>query len=230
MGFWGCVCSAVSAVASYVGGAISSIGSAMTSFASRIIANHPNQIELELGSKIIAEIFGLIADIFGLKEKEEKVDELGAKALQEDTMSRDEFKTEKEYIEYLRKEIELDRAKFENMSKEEKLACEIIGATILTKGIEEKTKVEIPPEFLHSVEKTGMTANEVKDYIEKFSEKNISSMGLMSDYLQGKNIDKNTENVFSAIKEVLREHNPNMSESKIDEKIIDMIKQENIRY
>ncbi|MCW2279146.1 hypothetical protein [Heliophilum fasciatum] len=227
MGWFSSACSvvssAISSAVSFVGSNIGKIGGGIVGNAIAILSPFKN---LELAVKaleVIAVIVTTIAEILGVGHKNERMDELGAKAIQEDTLPREEFKSEQEYIHYLREEIELDREKFNKMSPEERLACTAIGTNILAKSIEEKTGVEIPAEFLLTAEKIKLSAEEIKACIDKFKENGYFNMGTMSDYLQGKDLKGKEPVISSAIIHALQAVNPQMTHADVQHKMVNLV-------
>lgn len=113
----------------------------------------------------------------------EKVDELGAKAMQEDTHPKLEEESTQEYLDYLRNDVKLDEEKFAKMTEDEKLACEALGTSMLTKSVEEKTGIELPPEFLLTIAKSRLRYEQVEKFIHSFSDSGINSMGEFTKYI-----------------------------------------------
>lgn len=193
----GAVGSLVSGVASFVGSAITTIGSTVCGAAKGFIGAVA-KIGVETVGAIkeavgfVGEMIHTIAEIVLDMKLEDTPEELGAKALQAEK-SIDDFNGEAEaYIRYLKDEIELDRARFEKMTSEEKLGCEAIGITLETKAVEQKLGgVEIPEESLAELGKihmAGIDIDAVKllDIIKMLKESGITNMNDVVDYLEGK--------------------------------------------
>ncbi|KAB2954274.1 hypothetical protein F9B85_00845 [Heliorestis acidaminivorans] len=227
MGWFSSACSAIgsaiSTAVNFVGNNLGKIGGVIGNSVAVILSPFKT-LEIAIRAiEAIAILVTTIAEILGIGQKDEKMDELGAKAIQEDTLPREEFETHQEYIKYLREEIELDREKFNEMSPEERLACTAIGTTILAKSIEEKTGVEIPAEFLLTAEKINLSAEEIKVCIDKFKENGLFTMGEMSDYLQGKDLKGKEPAISSVIIDAMQALNPQMTHKDVQNKMINMI-------
>ncbi len=186
MGFFGAICSVVSSVASGFGSAISSavssIGSALSSFASTVGPVIANVIE---ALKPIAEAIGKFANAFlqgmGILKPEEKVEDLGERALQAAAkgITLDKYENFDDYMEALRN-IELDPEISAKRSTAEKL---VAGMGVGTVGVEDKYNVErgslngmwllpmtnpnyFTPERMQSLIATGRFGGDVFAYLE----------------------------------------------------------------
>lgn len=225
MGFWDICCSigsAISSACSFVGNCISSVGKAVAGFASGLlncIIAVPLPIPPLECLRVIVIIVEAIGKILGVINNNEGVQDLGAKATQDGVRSWDEFQTEKEYIAYLRNEIELDRERIEKMSDAEKIACTAMGTAIVSRGISEELKMEITPEFLVSVAALEMKADEVLRCIEKFKLSDFTTMDSMREYLQGKYMKGQEEKANGAIFAALKETNQGLTDADINAKI-----------
>ena len=223
MGLFSGVCSIVGAAVNFIGSCMNRLGSNICTFGQKILSPFPN---IDIAIRVIDAVVKIVKYIgkeLGLIEKEEQIDEIGAKAMQEDSLARDKFKSNQEYIEYLRNKVELDIEKFNKKSPEEKVACKAVGVAIVTRAIEEKTGIELPPEFLLNAEKIKLSGQEVKTFIEKFKENGFNNMGIMTDYLQKNNDKSNSDKISATIGEGLKENNPKLSDDEVENKIIDMI-------
>lgn len=221
----GAICSGISRACSTIDSVVSTVGKAVSGFAKTIILPFP-KIELAIKAiEVIATIVSALAEALGFKEENEEVDELGAKAVQCDKKPEDFDSTEK-YIEYLRNEVKLDEEKFNNMSESEKLACNAVGVSILTKGVEEKAGVSISPEFLLEIAKLKnnniIDGKEILTYIDTFKSNGLTNMKDMSDYLKASLDEFKIEKVDSAVVDAIKKLNPNMSDDAIQEKVVDM--------
>lgn len=217
---------AVSAVVSAVSSLASGIGGAIAKFAPSIIKPF---LGLELGKilaviEIIAIVIGRIADILGLKEEKESTEEIGMKAeeAEKKDIKPENFDSYQEYINYIRKEIEIDKKKLNNLSDEEKVKYGTVGTAILVKGIEEKEKFEIPAEFVVEIGKQDMSMEETRQYIKEFKEQNLDLKDF-TNYLKG-TIDnvKTIREVEHAIESAIKELNPDMSDRDLEGKILNM--------
>ena len=223
MGFLGAIASGLSAVGSFIGGCASKLGSSICGIVGGLLSPFPQLGIAITVIKVVGEIIKIIAEGLGIIKEEDQIDELGAKAMQEDTLGRDAFKSEQEYIEYLKNEVALDREKFEKASPEEKLAYAAVGVSIVSKSVEEKTGIGIPPEFLLTAAKTKMSVEEVSAYIEKFKEKGFETLGVISSYLKGEDMKGDESTISSTIMEGLQQANPDMNQEQIQDRLVDMI-------
>ena len=217
----------IGGVASFLSTAVSTVGSAIVGVASTLIAKLP---DLALAKEVvgfIATVISKVAEFLGVGPKDENMEELGAKAMQEGIRPKMEEETTQEYLDYLRNEVVLDREKYEKLSDTEKVACSTLGTTLVSKSIEEKTGVELPPEFLLSIAKTKMRAEEITKFISEFGKNEIFNMGVLSDYLSNKLTESKVEKVDSIIVSSLKELNPDVSEQAIKEEILDMKRNNN---
>lgn len=240
MGFCSFISSCISSCCSAIGGALSSVGSAIGSLCSSIggalfggvaalaasilgpIVSLPlAEILLTVGT--IAKIVGFIAEALGLKEENETPEELAMKAEQADKKPED-FDSTEAYIEYLRKEVEVDKEKLKNLTNEERLTYKTIGTSLYIKEIEEKYGVKMPGEFWLSVKKMNMDGKEVQKYIESFKEHGLNDMGDMVCYMKGLPLDdsKDRSKVSGAMLEALKELHPEMKEEDLIGKLLDM--------
>lgn len=207
-----CVCSTIG---NAIGGTIGSLTGKMGELLTVVL--DPYKV-IEIACKIIKSV----AESLGLIEKEENVEELGVKATQPNTKRSDEFESTEEYIKYLREEVELDKKRYEGLSKEEKLACKVAGTAIVVKGVEEKSGMKLPPEFLVDITKINLKHDELGAYIESFKMNGISDMKVMTDYLSGKGEYSKADVASKAIVNGLLALNPQMSIEEVQDKLVEM--------
>lgn len=206
------VCSVIgSAIGGTIGSLTGKIGELLT------VVLDPYKV-IEIACKIIKTI----AESLGLIEKEEMVEEIGAKASQPNTKRSDEFENTEEYIKYLREDVEIDKKRYEGLSKEEKLACKVAGTVIVVKGVEEKTGMKLPPEFLVDMTKLNLKHDELNTYIQSFKTHGISDMKVMTDYLSGKCEYNKVDTASRAIVNGLMSLNPQMSLEDVQDKLVEM--------
>ncbi|ETJ17702.1 hypothetical protein Q604_UNBC18735G0004 [human gut metagenome] len=217
---------AISVVGSLVSSLSSSIGGAIAKLAPSIIKPF---LGLEIGNiliviQVIATVIGRIADMLGVKEKEDSTEEIGMKAeeAEKKDIKPENFDSYQEYINYIRQEIEIDKKKLNNLSDEEKVKYGTVGTAILVKGIEEKEKFEIPAEFVVEIGKQDMSMEETRQYIKEFKEQNLELKDF-TNYLKG-TIDnvKTIREVGHAIESAIKELNPDMSDRDLEGKILHM--------
>lgn len=164
MGFWSGVCSFVSSACSCIGGAISSVASSLSSVLS--IAGGG------LASAITGVIRG-VAEILGVGDKEEKLEELGLKVEKSEKRFED-FDSYKEYKEHL-DSMKLDREELEKLKDPDKKdAYSIIGQGVYLAGINEHYEMKITPESLLKIVNLGIKKPEdAKTFLDECKDKDV---------------------------------------------------------
>lgn len=236
MGFFSACCSAVGSFCSSVGSAISSGFSSLCGGISSLASSVGSMLSTSVGSlatilgplsptalDIIISVVIAIGNWLGLNEEEEKVEELGERAMHPDAKKPEDFDSIEAYIQYLGNDIEIDKEALEKKSPEEKVALALVGTSILVKGIEEKTGMELSPEFLLAVGKCDMKSEEVKAYIDSFQSAGITDMKEMVNFLDGKSSPENLGKTGNAIYEAIEKQNPDLSPQDVDAKLDKMM-------
>ena len=185
---------------------------------------------MQTASIVVGAITSIVTNVskmLDIAPEDEQPDELGAKTLQEGTRPIKEGETTQEYLDYLRNEVTLDREKYEKMTTEQKLNCEIIGDTMLAASIEEKTGVGIPPEFLVAAGKVQMGYQTVNALINAFSNNGIDSLGNYTKYIENDMSEKDAVKVGSAVREAISEVNPDMTPEDIEAEVVAMKREYN---
>lgn len=219
---------ALSAAGSLVSGLVlslsASIGGAISKLAPNILKPF---LGLSIGEIIVAvqmivTVIGEIADILGVKEGESP-QEIGimAEEAEKQGIKPENFDSYQEYINCIRKEIEIDKSKLGNLSIENKIKYGVVGSAILVKGIEEKEKIEIPAEFISEIGRQNLSIEETRQYIKEFKSENLQLKDF-TNYLKGTVEDKLYEKVGNVIEASIRALNPDISEQDLDRKIINM--------
>lgn len=209
---FGAIISAVSSAISVVSSVVSTVGKALVTGATKLLEVAGKHLDT------ISNVIETIAKILNVVATDDKIDELGAKAMQSEKKPED-FDKISEYIEHLKNDIELDMNKFNDAKMEEKLARKAIGATIVSKGIEEKKNTSIPMEFWKEVVKQGMSNKEIESTIDLFKEHKENRF---SEYMNGKLDFKNEVKVGKMIIDMYRKLEPNMTIEEIEDKIMKM--------
>lgn len=212
-------CSGISGICSAIGGALFSGAGGVASIVAGIVGTAIDMTGISTIFRAVGAIVGRIAEFLGLKEPEEKPEELGMKAEEADKKPED-FDSTEAYIAYLREEVELDRMKIKGLSDTERVKYAAVGTGLYIKGIEEKYGIQAPGEFWRTVAELNLKGDEVRAYIEAFKEKGVESMKDMSDYIKGKPLESNTEpgDVSSAILDGLKQIYPEMTDQELMEK------------
>ncbi|WP_304341891.1 hypothetical protein [Campylobacter ureolyticus] len=150
MGLVGALIGVVSSAISVVSSAISTIGGTLAKYASNLLTVAGKWLP------VVADIVCNVANVLGVTDTKEDPTELGYAALNSDKKLED-FDSSKEYIEYIKNSIEIDKEKFKNLNEAEKIACTSIGSSILIDSIaENKGLDEISPNFFVSLAKLGL--------------------------------------------------------------------------
>ena len=170
----------------------------------------------------IATVVSAVAEILGIAPKGENPEELGAKAMQEGTRSQLEGESTQEYLDYLRRDVTLDEAKFKAMSTEERIACSSIGISMVSKSIGEKAGVELTPDFLLTIPKANLSALQVTKLVNAFASNGISTMDDFTGYIKNDLSEDRAPKIGNIVRNSLKELNPSLSDAEIQHEIIDM--------
>ena len=209
---------------------VSAVGTAISATASFIATKLPVVFEKAASCvSMISTVVTKVSEVLNIAPPNENPAELGAKTLQEDTRPRKAEESAQEYLDYLRNEVELDRDKFEKMSKEEKLGCEIVGDSMIAHSIGEKTNVDISGEFLLAIPQANLKSQTVLNLIKSFSESGISSMDDFVKYISNNMSEGESQNVGEAVKVAIKEGAPEMSPEEIHKEIVDMKREFNTK-
>ena len=199
------------------------IGSALSTAATFIATKLPEMLQVATTCvSTISTIVTSVGEMLKIAPPEEQPAELGAKIMQENVRSKREGELTQEYLDYLRT-VPFDEGRFDKMSEEEKLGCEVVGDVMLADSIRETTNVDLPGEFLMTLTKINMEAQTVYNLIKSFEKSGISSMGQFNDYLSGDIINEEVaEKVDGAVKSAISATSPEMSITYIQHEIIAM--------
>lgn len=218
----GIIATLATTVVSIITSVTASVGPVIARMATAI-ATHLPEIEKAIGIiGKICEVIGSIAQLLGILQPEEEVDEVGAKAMQEGVKSRTDFESTQAYIEYLRKEVELDRELFNQMDDEKKIACAVLGTAITTEALSEKLEIHISPEFIESLEKEKMSPSEIKSCMETFSEKGLKKLDLLTGYIEGNDLKGKEVEVDIAIAEAIQKAHVEYNEQDVTKRMLEI--------
>ncbi len=219
---FGFIPAAIGGIASFIGGCVSTIASVATTIGSTI-ASVATSILTKLPSleifQVIIDVVKFIADILGVTKQEDKVDEMGWKAMNSEKKLED-FDSTQDYIDHLRNDVKLDIEKFNKISDFEKAACSAIGVSIFSKGIEEKKEMTISPDFWIEIAKQGFSNDVTLKYLDYFKENNVEPK--LHEYLSGELTIAEKNEVRPVIEKVIAETNSGISNDEIDNKIMEM--------
>lgn len=179
---------------------------------------------LEMASDFLNELgdylLGIGKDLDIQELKDCSNDELGAKVLLPETRERDIDESAAKYIEYLNT-VELNKEEFENWDPEKKVASAAIGNALISESIKEKTGVEIPVDFIITMEKAEVKHDEVAALVSEFGKEGKESMSEMNDYLTNapSMTEEKTEKMESIATQALKKLNPEISEEAATSRI-----------
>ena len=195
--------SAISSVVSTIGGALAGVASNLLKLAGPLLGQ-------------VSTVIKVVGILLNILKPNEEVEELGAKALEAEQKAED-FSSNAEYIDYLRNEIKLDKEKFEKANEVEKIARTAVGASIVTKGIEENKGFEIPTMFWVKVAEQALKAKEINALIDAFKG---DKLGTFIDYSDGKLCYKDEVKTGDKLTEMYKELEPELSKEEIEEKVM----------
>ena len=218
MGLWDSICSVASSVGSAISSAASAIGDTFSKMATKLADVALPQL------KIISIIVEVIGTLLGVLNPDEKVDELGDRAVRSDKTPED-FDTTQEYMDYLREEVPFDKDEFDKLSKEEKLARSAIGSSIAMKAINDKKGFEVTPQTWLTLAKLHQSgglkdakAEEFDSILDSFKDEQKD----LQDYVKGE-LDPTKElEVGDKLVEMYQELEPTLSKDDIDKKVMQM--------
>lgn len=219
----GLIGSIIGTVGSFIAGCVSKIGPAIGSFAKNvvgIVSKIPGigaLVNVSQTIDFIAKVVHAVVDILDI-QSEDAPEVLGVKAEQAEKTIEDFDGDAEAYIRYLKEEVELDKAKMEDMTPEEKLGCKAVGLSLETKAVEKKLEgVEITPESLallgkiHMAGVSDIDADQLLRVIRELKAAGITNMNDVVDYLEGKG-DSNRMKTGEALRGAIGE----AADEKID--------------
>ena len=210
-----------------IGGFISAvapvIGQALSTVATFVATKLPTILSVAATCvSAISTIVTSVGEMLKIAPPGEQPADLGAKTMQEGVRPRQEGELTQEYLDYLRT-VPLDKEKFDKMTPEEKLGCEVVGDAMLAGAIGENTGVELSGDFIMALPKLNMGAQAVYNLIKSFSDNGINNMSQFNDYLAGDIANEETAmKVGDAVKSAISTTSPEMSSSDIQHEIIAM--------
>lgn len=198
----------------------SGVGPTVCNIAANLVAALPKALEIgKIVLHAIAEVVVKTAQIIEISPENENVEELGAKAMQEDTRPRMDDESMEDYLDYLRNEVTLDKEKLLMLSEENKIKCQAVGVGMLSEAIFEKNGVELSPAFLIAMNKMRMSAEILSTYLKEFSKNEINTMDILLDYLKGNLSDMETKDTHNIIRDIEKHISPDANMLEIQEKI-----------
>lgn len=192
MGFFSAICGAIGGICSAIGGALGgALGIAATAIAGLV------------GSPVFGAVVGLISlvsTVLGLTKKDEKQEELGAKAMLSDKKPED-FDSYQAYIDHI-SDIKLTPEMKDRLKTDEgfKTQCTSIGASMQWYGLNEKMGINMDiPSFVKLVEAGVKTPEQFQAIASTFKSKEVEPK--ISDAIECKLPMKEKVEVMDTLKE-----------------------------
>lgn len=199
------VCSGISRAASFVGSSVASIATSITN------------LGVELAGKA-GQAIKAIAEHLGILTAEDKLEELGEKAMLSDNKP-ESYDSYNDYINHLRNDVPIDQEKLATMDEKELMVRSSIGASITLKGINERLDTGVTPEFMATVAKQDLTAKEVVATIEGYKAKDLNPNDY-SLYIDDKlSLDESSKH-SSTLVEAYQKLEPELSLEQIEDKVM----------
>lgn len=212
VGAIGSVCSAIGSVCSAIGGVVMKGVSALATGIARVG---------EMAGGLIHFISNLCTGM-GLKPAEEEPQEIGLKAEKCGERPED-YDSVEDYINHLRKDIEIDHEELNKLSEMDKLKYGCIGSALYVKNMEERYNMAMPLSYLKTAQKViesgNMTEGEVKGTLDVMKEKGIENAESFSNYIEGKATVEEQMVIYDSMKEALHREFPNLSEADLNVKV-----------
>lgn len=220
MGFWSAIGSFVGSVCSAISSTVSSLGISLSTFAAKIVELAGPLLET------VGKIASMVAKFLGVTEGLEDPIELGLRAEMSDKKPED-FDNYKDYINYIKNEVKIDKEKLKNASDIDKAKYSAIGSGILIKGIEDKKDMDIGADVFVALAKIGMEtldkmggARGVDAILDTFKDGKLSEF---AKYVSGDlNSVKDKIMVSDKLTETFKNLNPEMDIKDIQKEVMDM--------
>ena len=209
------VCNLIGSAVSTISSVASSIGRGLASVATSIVT----KLESVIGK--VSNVVKASAIALGLIEKEDDIEDLGARACESDLKPED-FDTTAEYIEHLKNNVELDKEKMENKTDVDKLAHKGIGIAIMKKGIQEKTGLDLTDDFLYTIGKNDLSFEETYSLMEKFKDAGMTSTLKFDSYMKNELSLEEKIKMGDIIIDGLVDGNKGSKREDMEDKLIDI--------
>jgi hypothetical protein len=209
------ISSVVSSAVSVVSNAVKTIGNAVVETAEKFLDMGIEKLEK------VGKVIEKIAKVLGIIKPEEKVEDIGDRAMRSDKKPED-FDSTNDYIEYLRENIRAaSKEELEARPLEERLARRSVGNALLSKAIGEKKSFEIPVEFWKETVSLGLDAKEIDTFLTKFQNAGIAPSEFLK-YLKRELDLKEESKIDSALVDAYKELEPEADIKEIEEKVVRM--------
>lgn len=236
----------VSGVCSAACSVVKSVGSSLTSFASKAIGIVGNlatkaagfigmvatlplgplgpiagailqQIMIHLVSKAIE----YLAKKLGIIEDRDKVEEVGYRVEEaqehDDWKRQEDFKSFEEYYAYLKEQIPDDKIDRKKLAAN-RTEYTVLGMMELTNGLENRTGIKMPEEFLFEIGRSRMEPNEILAIVDAFKFLGSDTV-FISDYLKGKLTRAENIRIEDALLVSLRKYYPDKDDDYFHERL-----------
>lgn len=218
MGWFGDLCSnigsAISSACNAVAGAVQSLGSALVSGVTGI---------LQVAGSFLGEIGAVAKSIgvaLGFFKPKDNLDELGFRAMYSDKTI-EEFESTEAYIDHLRDNVKMDRIKFNSMKEVEKMACRATAVGITSRGIKEKTGVEVPPQFWAEIGRHKFSSDLTMKIVDAF--KSGNNLSDFCGYLRNDDLSLDAKLAAGEkIRNIVALENPKLNQNAVADVVQDM--------
>ncbi|WP_295916933.1 hypothetical protein [uncultured Anaerovibrio sp.] len=174
--------------------------------------------------KVVTLVISVLAEKNEVVEKNEKPEEIGYRLQEAEKeehkawKQREDFKTFKEYYQYLKEQIpEINQEKLE----ERREFYSMLGTQAEVRALEEKFGLRIPEAALLEVGRAAMTAKEVQVFMQVFRNLGYREL-LISDYLKGSLPGSELERITAALLDALQLYFPDKKVDELQRRLVSM--------
>jgi hypothetical protein len=219
MGFWGSIWSGIKSVAKV---AVDIVKSTVKEVGKVLVEKATDFLKIGVEAlQTVLNVVETIAKSLGIIKQEDNNEDLGDRAMRAEKNIED-FDSTRDYINYLREEIKAKtKDEFERLSPEERLARRALGASILSKAIEEEFDTKIPIEFWEKAIKLGLDSKEIEEILEKFKSVGIKPEEFIK-YLKRELNIQDEDKIENSLIDAYKNLEPNATQEELEEKILSM--------
>ncbi|MBE8233412.1 MAG: hypothetical protein HAW67_06710 [Endozoicomonadaceae bacterium] len=203
---------------------ISTIASFVTKFATNLgpMLVKNASLLLDVANKSLPQIIKTVetvSTVLDIINPRESAEMLGAKAIKSDKAP-ENFDKHNDYIDYLRKEVSIDKSVLSTDSVDV-VARQVVGTTVMVKGISEKLGFELPLSFIKVVSDSNIAATVVPELVKAYSTNGLNINDLEK-YLNKtasiEQLDKHSEILLEAYQKAI----PSMGVEQAEETVMDL--------
>ncbi|MCR6573603.1 hypothetical protein [Campylobacter insulaenigrae] len=219
-------------IGDFIGSCVSAIGSVCKAVGGAImdgVGKLAGAILPHLG--ILSNVLNIIAQVVGLFNKDDNVEDLGAAMRQSDKKPED-FDSINAYIDYLKNEIKAGNINLNEEKTDIKKAVDTaLGSGLTIKALDEKYSLKTSPEFWNftakKVDEGKLDAMDVNSLLKTAGEKKID-INDVANYVDDKKFESgaSTSEISTLIKESFKEANPSLSDDAITDKFNTLIRKD----